>query len=120
MAAVEIKEYDERKASNALFAVMDAKRQNKKYEENFSALTHSFADEVTSAAQIGYFRSRVYKTCRKGFIAVKVDNVQAADKLSKEVEALNNFCAENEIEIVSYGKNIVYHIKERGTKNASI
>jgi CRISPR/Cas system CMR-associated protein Cmr5 small subunit len=118
MATVEIKEYDERKASNALFAVIDAKRQNEKYEDGFSALTHSFANEVKSAAQSGYFRSRVYKTSRKGFIAVKVDNVQAADKLSKEVEALNNFCTENDIDIVAIGKNIVYRIKERGTENA--
>ena len=112
MATVEIKEYDDRKASNALFAVMDAKCQDEKYRDGFSNDTHVIADEIKTAAQMAYFRSRVYKTSRKGFIAVKVDKVQLADKLSKEVEALNNFCAENGIEIVSYGNNIVYRVKE--------
>lgn len=110
--SVQIRELEERsKVRNAFGAILDIKRRDRENIDTFSTIAHSLADKVYADATSAYMRSRVYKNFRKGFIAVKVEAVQRADKMASEVDVLNAFCADNGIEIVSVGEHLIYRIK---------
>lgn len=96
--------------SSAKFCVLDAMHHNEVNGPKYSAEQKNFSQELYTKISEAYTRSRVYRTFRKGFIAIKVEHPQKADRITKEVAAIDSFCETNGIVIASSGKNLIYRI----------
>jgi hypothetical protein len=91
---------------------MDAAKHNKRNRPKYTEAQQSFANDLYVKVGIAYPSSIVYKTYRKDFVAIKVDHPNRYEKISAEVEALNDECVNNGIVIAQSGNNIIYRIQK--------
>jgi hypothetical protein len=102
---------DGRSKQNARACVVDARAKDAENIKLFSTDQIAAGETLYQKAATAWFRSKVYRNYRENFIAVKVDRPTSADKLTPEVEALEEFVKANGIERAARSTSIVYRIK---------
>ena len=104
------KKKDEESALPAWLCVMDARNRDEQnrplYSDEQKELGYILYGKVSAC-----YDAHVYRNYRENFICVKVAAPSIANKKSAAVAALHQWCEENNIEIKTRGKNVLYHIK---------
>jgi hypothetical protein len=98
---------------SALFAVIDAKKQNAEHASLYTQAEHALADDFLTRAQGAFIRSKCYKNNRQNFISIKIAKPTAADKLSKEVEELDKYAQQLGAVKKLRGDAIIYEVVQR-------
>jgi hypothetical protein len=71
-----------KEADNKLAAYLNARERSAKARSNYTASEQQRANKVFEAVRTTYIRSKCYLTYRNNFIAIKVCNPVASDKLN--------------------------------------
>jgi hypothetical protein len=79
---------ESRTRTTAYFARQDCERYNSEHKHLYTKDQILSGEMLKRAAEIAYFRSRVFLNYREKFMTVKVEAPQIADKISDEVEQL--------------------------------
>ena len=82
-----------KEADNKLAAYLNARERSARARNNYTELEQQRANKLFEAVRTTYMRSKCYLTYRNNFIAIKVCNPTAADKLyaDKLEQQLNMF-----------------------------
>ena len=93
----------------AYACVIDAKKRDAENIVNYSPAQREAADALLALVEDTYWRSKIYKNYRKGFVAVKVNAPMFTDKVSLRAAKLDAWADANGIvrEHTRHG-NLVY------------
>ena len=109
---------ESRTRTTAYFARQDCERYNSEHKYLYTKDQILSGEMLKRAAEIAYFRSRVFLNYREKFMTVKVEAPQIADKISDEVEQLLVHAGKTGA-VVKHGKaSVIFEFAHR--KNLTI
>lgn len=97
-----------KEADDKLAAYLNARERSARARSNYTAMEQHVANKVFESVRNTYIRSKCYLTYRNNFIAIKVCNPTAADKLNADkLEAELNTMG---VEKATTAQGIIYRI----------
>lgn len=97
-----------KEADDKLAAYINARERSAKAKRNYTAAAQQRAETVFEAVRTTYMRSKCYLTYRDNFVAIKVCNPVASDKLhADKLEAELNTLG---VEKATTAQGIIYRI----------
>ena len=104
---------ESRTSTTAWYARQDCEQYNREHKHLYSTNQILSGELLKKAAQIAYFRSRVFLNFREKFMTVKVEAPQIADKISDEVEQLLIHAGKTGIRVKHGKASVIFEFSHR-------
>ena len=99
--------------SAAWYARQDCERYNREHKQLYTKDQILSGELLKKAAEIAYFRSRVFLNFREKFMTVKVEAPQIADKISDEVEQLLVHAGRTGVRVKHGKSSVIFEFSHR-------
>ena len=104
---------ESRTSTTAWYARQDCERYNREHKQLYTKDQILSGELLKKAAEIAYFRSRVFLNFREKFMTVKVEAPQIADKISDEVEQLLVHAGRTGVRVKHGKSSVIFEFSHR-------
>ena len=104
---------ESRTSTTAWYARQDCERYNREHKQLYTKDQILSGELLKKAAEIAYFRSRVFLNFREKFMKVKVEAPQIDDKISDEVEQLLVHAGRTGVRVKHGKSSVIFEFSHR-------